>query len=362
MKRFIILALAGTVFFSLTAREARAWIYVGATPPNIGAGSYYAGAVTQATVNQAVAAGMQNLYLTQLWKFQNQPRLAKGFANAAAYSVHAATQRGYQGYDKFAITIGTMAGAQLPSLDYDYYRDIPKKLKYKGDLYAGAALNPLAVQIGIKVTDFFYLAPKFGMLNYSYYGYAVKGITGGLMMNFQLAKKKKAGYQVFVWRGFSLGTGLLYERYIVAMNQGLGKMTNDVPGSSGLLKYVIDPKFKMTLKNQAIVLPVELSTSFRLLWIVNLSLGGGIDFVRSSAEIKVKGYSPAYLMDLGGQVPGSAGMVYAYGRQGGRMGNWFFPKLTAGVGLSFGPVVIDIPVTYYFVKGLGVGLSVGFEW
>lgn len=359
MKRLIILALAGSLFIAFSARQARAWIWVGATTPQlINAGAY---PINQATIDTAVNGALANLWATQLWKFQNQPKLAKGFANAAAYSAHAATQRGYQGYDRFAITIGAMAGAHLPSLSYDYYKDIPKRLKYTGDLYAGASLNPLAVQVGIKITDRFYLSPKFGMLNYTYYGYSVSGITGGLMMNFQLAKKKKAGFQVFVWRGFSLGTGLLYERYKVSMTQKLGKSTNSV-GSGIPVYYMIDPKFKITLKNEAYVLPVELTTSFRLLWILNLSFGGGIDFVRSTASITAKGYSPAFIIDLGNQMQTTPGLVYAYGRQGGRAGNWFFPKLTAGIGLSFGPVVIDVPVTYYFVKGLGVGLSVGFEW
>ncbi len=354
MQRKSIVAVLTLAIVAFCASTARAWIYVGAISPRITGGP-----VSQAQMDAIVAKALSDLYATELWKYQSQPKLGKGFANAAAYSAHAATQRGYQGYDKFAITIGAMAGAQLPSFDLDYYRNISKKLKYRGDINAGAALIPYSVQVGIKVSENWSIAPKFGMLNYSYSGYTVEGINAGLMVNYQIFKKEKAGFQVFVWRGVSIGTGLLYERYNVKMKHKMGKIYEDVTAGS---KFMMEPQLKFNIRNEAYVVPLEVSTSIRLLWILNLCVGGGIDFTASKAVISAKGYSPSYVIDGSGTVQTSPGIVYAYGRQGGKMGQWYFPKLTAGVGMSFGPVVIDVPVTYYFVKGLGVGLSVGFEW
>ena len=40
----------------------------------------------------------------------------------------------------------------------------------------------------------------------------------------------------------------------------------------------------------------------------------------------------------------------------------FAAKAMAGIGFGVGPVMVDIPVTYYFNNGLSVGVSVGFVW
>jgi hypothetical protein len=42
----------------------------------------------------------------------------------------------------------------------------------------------------------------------------------------------------------------------------------------------------------------------------------------------------------------------------------FAPKLMTNIGLKFGPIIIDVPVTYYFgtTHGLSVGVTLGAVW
>ncbi len=359
MKRIMIVSLLTLLAFGLNDR-AMAWILIDARSPQVTG-------VSQASVDAAVQNVLRDVR-AELLKYQSQKKLARGLANASAYSAHAATQRGYQGYDIVAVTVGTMAGAHLPAFEIGYYKDLSKKLRYKGDLDAGAALVPWSLQVGLHLGHFnskldgLYVAGKFGYVPFTYEDYKVRGLNTGVAINYQIFKKVKAGYQVFVWRGVSVGTGLYYQRNDLVMKHNLG-YHSDTIGGSPLQRYLVEPQFKFNIFTQSYVVPLEASTSIRLLWVLNLSVGGGIDFAIGESHIKARGHTWAYILDLtGGITTTSPGFALVYGEQKGTMGKWWLPKVTAGVGFSFGPVVIDVPVTYYFIKGFGVGLSLGFEW
>lgn len=359
MKKILLISLLLVLAGGLNDR-AMAWILIDAIPPRVSG-------VPQANVDAAVQSTL-NEVRAELLKYQSQKKLARGLANASAYSAHAGTQRGYQGYDIVAVTIGTMAGAQLPAFEIGYYKDLSKKLRYKGDLDAGAALVPWSLQVGLHLGHFnsklegLYVAGKFGYVPFTYEDYKVKGLNTGVAINYQIFKKVKAGYQVFVWRGVSVGTGLYYQRNELVMKHNLGIHSRTIGGMPSM-RYFVEPKFNFNIFTQSYVVPLEVSTSIRVLWVLNLSAGGGIDFAVGESRIKAKGYTWAYILDLTGTLSTtSPGFAYVYGEQKGTMGKWWLPKVTAGVGFSFGPVVIDVPVTYYFIKGFGVGLSLGFEW
>ena len=363
MKKFCIV-LTAAVCIALYPGSARAWIWIDAIPPQIGGGS-----VTQAQVNTAVNQALYNIR-TELLKYQSQAKMGRAFADASAYSAHAGTQRGYQGYDIVAITIGTMAGARVPSLatpDIDYFTKISKKLKYNGDIDAGASMVPWSMQIGLhlghfnSVLDGLYVGWKFGGVKFTYQDYLVEGYNAGIALNYQIFKKVKAGYQVFVWRGVSIGTGLYYQQNNISMKHDLGRQSQTV----GPAVFYVDPKLKFNIFTKSYVIPLEISTSIRLLWVLNLSIGGGIDFAIGDSKIEAKGSTWGYFLDpfgATGSTQLAPGYAVVYGKQKGHIGQWYLPKVTAGVGFSFGPVVIDVPVSYYFVRGLSVGLSIGFEW
>ena len=360
MKKIMILILAAGLLIGTGKKDLFAWIWIDAIAPQS------TNPLFQNAINQA-----RDQLLTQaraeLTKYQSQRKLARGFADSSSYSSHVATQRGYQGYDVIAVTIGAMAGGKLPSLDFDYYKDIGKKLKNNGDIDAGAALIPLSLQVGLhlgkmnKKLDGIYLSAKFGWLEYSYWGYTVEGMNAGFTFNYQIFKKKKAGFQVFVWRGVSVGTGLNYQKYKVKFETSLNDELVSIPGYSFAEVYV-KPSFEISVLTESYVIPLEITTSMRLIWVLNLTLGGGIDFAISESLIKAKGYSYAIINDPTNTIQATPGVLGAYGEQKGKGGTWYLPKLIGGIGFSFGPVVIDVPVTYYFVRGVNVGLSVGFEW
>jgi hypothetical protein len=59
---------------------------------------------------------------------------------------------------------------------------------------------------------------------------------------------------------------------------------------------------------------------------------------------------------------GTAAVFAAYGKQGGTGPTKVLPKIFCGPGLNFGPVIIDIPFTYYFNNGFDVGVTLGVVW
>ncbi len=337
MKKLTTLMLAAC-FVVISVRGAHAWIIVGGSAPP--------GYTTE--FNQALDQVRQ-----ELTTYQRQPKLTSSFANANAYAAHASTQRGYQGYKLMAISVGTMAGAQVPSLDFDYYKSFEKiedELQYRGDIELGLALVPYSVQIGLNLGKLgvknLYTSVKFGMLNYSYDDYYIEAINAGLMFNYQIVKAKKAGMALFLWRGLSIGTGVLYNKNYARVGYQLTYKTQGV--------VYFRPEFDFNFYSESWVVPLELTTSIRLLWILNLTVGAGIDFATGETEIKVRGVSPVYEL-----LTYQTGFMYAYGEEKGTMSKWYLPKLVAGIGFGIGPVVIDVPVSYYFVKGIHLGVSVG---
>ncbi|MCU0846521.1 MAG: hypothetical protein MUD12_01375 [Spirochaetes bacterium] len=347
-KRIALILLSIFTAVSFYSVDANAWLYVQALNPQNPA--------IQAQIDAAINQAYQDIY-SQTILYQRQPRLAKGFANASAYSSNVATQRGYQGYDLFALTVGAMIGGQAPSRSLSYYNNIDEKLQYRGDLYAGAAFVPWTAQIGLNCGIFgvedLYMAVKFGKNKFHYSGYAIDFMNIGLQVNYQFMDQRKAPIGIFLWRGFSLGSGLYYQYNKMDMQQNLYNVTENV----GAAIVVVRPKFQFKIHTSSYVVPLELTTAVRILWILNFSLGGGADFAMAESAIKIRGYSPIIVFPAA--FPGAA---FARGEQKGKHCNPVMPKLIGGVGVNLGPVIVDVPMTYYFVNGFNLGLSVGFVW
>lgn len=362
MKKSLLTAFFCLLFLIALTRAAHAWIWADAIPPTLISGGTIP--ISQADINAAIAQALFQIN-SELWKFQKMDRLGRGFANAGLYASHAATQRNYQGYDTWALTVGTMAGLHAPAFEYSYYKNLPKKLRYMGDVTAGAMLLPYSVCVGFHLGKGFYLAPKFGMLTYKMYNYKVNGYNAGANFSYQIVKKVKAGYQVFVWRGLAVGTGFIYQNNSVEMKY---KLFNKDSQISGPIYYSIRPQLAFNIRTETYTIPVEINTSIRLLWILNLSAGAGIDVAFGTSRIKAKAYTPIYVFDftsalgLGTSNVIAPGLAWVYGEQKGKLGKWYFPKVMAGIGISIGPVVIDVPISYYFIKGFSLGVSAGIEW
>lgn len=332
MKKIHLICLTVAVIVLAEAPAAFAWLYP--------------------IIPQGFSAADTNSINTQLLKFQRQRKLANGFANASVFSSSAATQRGYQGYDLFAITAGTMAGAQVPSTNFSYYKKIGKKIMDYGDIRAGVAWNAWSGAVGVNlkfISKDLYLTAKFGKLSYTYQSYHFDTLHAGGMLNYQIVRKKSVGLKAILWRGISLGSGLLYQR----------NNTNVKLSASSYSVYnnvTIKPTFGIRIKTESYVIPVELSTAIRLLWIINIHAGAGADFAMGKSLLTYNGYG---LVSTGG-VP--AGIFGVYGKQSGRQANNVLPKVFCGLGINAGPVIIDIPFTYYIPAGFNVGVSAGIVW
>jgi hypothetical protein len=327
MKKIFIVILTGAMLIGFSMREAKAWIIGGVSNPAAQASFYDA-----------------------IFQYQRQSKLVKGFANAGVYSSHVATQRGYQGYDKFEITIGTMAAAQVPAtvVDLGYYKKLAESLRKQGDVYVGVAWNAWSLNVGFKVpTTDLSISAKFGMLKYSYADFDFDGKNAGGMINYQIISPKAPPVKFILWRGLSVGTGFMWQ-----YNNTLYHYTSDPFTSNG---FLLQPKLKIYAKSESFVIPLELSTAIRLFWVLNIHAGGGVDFAWGSSRLN---YSTIGTIAGGGTV----GMFAAYGKQGGTGPTKVLPKIFCGPGLNFGPVIIDIPFTYYFNNGFDIGVTLGVMW
>jgi hypothetical protein len=114
-------------------------------------------------------------------------------------------------------------------------------------------------------------------------------------------------------------------------------------------------------------IPLEVSTAIRLLFVnVHAGIGADVAFgsndmaigVESPLDVKVEGtMAGVNVSDYIGTTAGSLSVS-----AGGTVEPAFLqPKIMAGLGFVLGPVILDIPVTYYFgeTTGLNVGVTLG---
>ena len=239
-----------------------------------------------------------------------------------------------------------MAAAQVPATttDLGYYKKLGERLMKQGDLDIGVAWNPWSLNVGVKLPAGFTISGKFGYLKYTYDQYSFDGIHAGGMVNYQVIEPKAPVVKFVLWRGISIGTGLLWQRN----NTVIHHQADPISGGGYTFKPVLDIK----VTTESYVIPVEISTAVRLIWVLNIHAGGGIDFAMGTSKIR---YAAVGVADG----PGVPALFSVYGRQKGKGSKNYMPKIFVGPGLNFGPVIIDIPFTYYFMNGFNVGVTFG---
>ncbi len=313
-------------------------------------------------------------------KYSNMPDLAKGFGNAATYASSAATLRGYQGYDIFAISAGSMLSLQAPSSDPLFFMDLKNDLD-KGDVYAGVGGNPAAVEGGLNLdflVDRLYISFKFGKVNYKTgdsigvgrfkyktggekYGIEYESNLFGVLANYMFIKEKAILKRMLLWRGVSLQSGCIYSNSIVSYYK---KLTPVVVTGAGGYTATADPSIDLVLDTKTVVVPLELYTSVRLFYVLNIGVGGGVDFVpygRTSFNIKSAG--PITIDPASPTGGGTVGSVAVDASTKDVKPDYYRPKFMTNLGLGVGPVFIDMPLTYYFTdNGYAVGISAGMAW
>ncbi|MDR1144302.1 MAG: hypothetical protein LBK77_08840, partial [Spirochaetaceae bacterium] len=277
-----------------------------------------------------------------------------------------ATQRAYGEYKLWAFTIGPMVGIRLPGSSVsgaiDEIQNIGDTLEEDGDIKAGLNIQGITGQFGLNTSKFLldnlYLGIRFGYFNLT----AVENLEFktfhiGLTGNYQLLKGPNVVSGLFHWRGVNVGAGLIFQRTTLGYTYELDPQT----GANGGVTLSVDPAVNFDMKINTFIIPLEVNTSVQLLWVLNLNLGLGVDvaFGKNTTTLNMSGditgdpasgiHTPGYLTVDGG---GSMGPTV------------FNPKVMANIGFKFGPVIIDVPVTYYFVggPGLSAGITLGAVW
>jgi hypothetical protein len=299
--------------------------------------------------------------------FESPTDFLGAMANSSVYGSHGATTRAYGGYKKLSATIGPMFGFQLPGGLASLMGDlggISESLKEKGDINLGVSPNLINVNFGMNMgiikLDKLYLGVRIGyfklpsLINDFSYDY----LTVGATVNYQIIPSLSlAG--LITWRGLSLGSGLLYNKSNIKITVPLGdKIEEDIGNNYGTVN--LDPKASLNLKINTFTIPLEAITAIKLL-IFNVPLGIGADiaFGKTSLGFGVDSDIVLNLNPGSGLRQVSKGDI-SVGANASAPPSFFNFKIMTGLGFIMGPVVIDIPITFYPAShGYTFGLTLG---
>ncbi|MBN2039742.1 MAG: hypothetical protein JW864_06855 [Spirochaetes bacterium] len=326
----------------------------------------------------------------ELANMQEPKDLAKGFSNANAYASRAATMQGYQDYSYFALMSGAMFAIQAPGFDISrsQVERIREDIKEDGDMYLGVSAGLAFVNAGINAGFIYpglYINFKYGSYSFdgkdidsNLEGFTYKTVLYGIGINQIILWPKRLIPGMLRWRGISIGTGFYYCKTSIGIEIledliSTGVTTSEVTGYdpdededddpiTGAL--ALDPSFMIDIDMTTMTIPLDLTTAFRILSIINFNIGGGVDFCFGSTDIKLKSRSDV-IFETGDEnviaevEPGNIQM--SGGVEDGKP-SFLNPRVTAGIGFNISILKIDIPVAVYLDAGVSVGLTAGIIW
>jgi hypothetical protein len=305
-------------------------------------------------------------------------KFIQAWGNSGVYASHGATQRAYGGYKIWAFSIGSMVGLQIPVNPFSIMSELDglkDKLNEEHDISLGVNPQAINAQIGINTSKFMlnnlYLGLRVGYmkLNGVIEGFSFNNMLLGVLANYQIVPPKKLAAGIIQWRGVNLGSGFIYQTTTIDYNLKLGTITENIGAVTGLPGYPLtlslDPRLALDMKITTYTIPLEAITSVKLLYFLNIAFGLGADIafgksnlnISMDSDINFNGLESVYQIqqDKPGNLSASAG--------GTMSPSVINLKLMTGIGLSLGPVIIDIPVTWYVMnKGFNVGVTLGVVW
>jgi len=294
-------------------------------------------------------------------------KFIEAWGNSAIYASHGATTRAYGGYKIFSATIGTMIGIQIPVSPFkiaDELDNLQQKLNEEHDIALGLNPSLFNAQVGINMSFLvknLYLGLRVGYINLDdlFDGFNFNTFTLGVTANYQLLPSITIVPVLLTWRGISLGSGVIYNGTTAGYSMSLGRQSESINSPYGNNTIEIDPKLVFNMDISTVTIPLEAITAVKLL-IFNIPVGLGIDIGFGKSDMKAGLEAPIYLTgNTGGLVEDKQGSLSV--TAGGDVGPQVFNlKLMTGFGFHMGPVVIDIPFTYYFRgNGFNIGLTIG---
>jgi hypothetical protein len=124
----------------------------------------------------------------------------------------------------------------------------------------------------------------------------------------------------------------------------------------------MQPKLNLNFNLNTFTIPLEVTTSVQLFYFMNLTFGLGADIGFGNTRLDVDGIVDSRFENM------PASLSYTEANMSVDMGgqtspSLINPKIMSGIGFSIGPVVIDIPFSYYpLVNGFSFGISFGVVW
>jgi hypothetical protein len=364
--------IASMLFFivSITSLYAKGITYSGSVP-------VITGSANDAAINNAIQnmfSEMLNNAQSNLSNIGNMPILLKSMASANTYVSSTATQINYHGYDSFAITLGfSVAGVGHDSISEN------KIINGNGDTKAGWAIQPWAVQIGLNagfLLDGLYFAGKLGKTKDS--------LTYGILANYELIKelliKKLPHFESLSWRGFRLGSGIIYQQNKINDTFNTSIQYSSTTVDDHTLRMLMKPNFLMQINSNAIVIPIEISTAIAMnistdeLMAVNevssvlacvISAGAGVDVNYGSVEFDVKSKS-LFMVEVNETPLGTTvnpGKINVHANIKKQRPYYLAPKIMLGMSYKMGNFVIDFPFSFYFPNyGVNFGMTIGLAF
>ena len=330
----------------------------------------------------------------EVQRFSSPSLLNQGFANSGAAASHLGTPRAFADFRSFAFVLGTGVAVSAPGVQPSVLEDAASEIETEGDIYVGAAVQPVTAALGINVNRWLRktrVYVKFGYFDIPYGTIAdevaFNSLSLGLGATYQLVETRQLPLGFLRWRGISLGSGLLFQR-----NQtDIDIQVTDEAFTSQAVTYgdVFDPSFDYgpwpfnatdeigtvevspsltaAIESRTYSIPLEVSTGLRILWLLDVNIGAGIDVVFGSSDLELgAGAEVEFVPDPAASpyvssVPGSASLNIS-SSEGPQFAR---PRVTGGAGLNLGPVKLDVPLMLYFDSEgntLMAGVNLAIVW
>jgi hypothetical protein len=321
---------------------------------------------------------LENEINTEIGPYVGQELLVDGFANAGVAASHVATQRTYIDYRSLAFVVGIGAGIAAPSYDPAVIENAALNIEEEGDIYLGAAIQPVAASLGVNLgrwIDNLYATVKFG------YATVPKGLvadefsfascSAGFLLNYQLLETRQLPLGFLRWRGLSIGSGAIYQRnemeFQIDIPVDPETVTYDSPDPYPDVNAQIgvEPRLTIGTATDSWTIPIEATTGLRVLWLLDINVGAGVDLALGNSEVILDVDSPVVVEDSTSSIQYEDGSVTVDAGPWGNGPHVARPRVTAGIGLNLGPVKLDVPIMYYFDpegNSAMVGVNVGIVW
>ncbi|MFP4330429.1 MAG: Lsa36 family surface (lipo)protein [Spirochaetaceae bacterium] len=330
-------------------------------------------------------------------RFSELGLLSEGFANAGATASHLGTPRAFSDYRSFAFILGTGAAVTAPGIEPDTITSAAESIEDEGDIYLGAGVQPLTAGLGVNISRWVDRTRVYLKVGYFDIPYgtladevAFNSLSVGGGASYQLLRTRQLPIGFLRWRGLTLSSGLLFQRNRTDIDievdedafstadfgtiefGDLGFTDDDLSGTGltaedpfGTLE--VSPTLTAAIESRTYSIPLEASTGVRILWLVDVNLGAGVDLVFGSSELSLGADAEANFVpsqEAGSLVstePGSASFNIR-SEEGPQL---LRPRLTGGVGVNLGPVKLDVPVMLFFDSegnSAMAGVNLGIVW